>query len=145
MDMREFNSIAMVYADCRDYKIHVWDPENLCRAELVFCGSSNPDKQVNFILSHEGCEYKNPVKAFQDVLDQIIESRFDMSVDWSEKFLEAYLKQGEVVDEGVGRIYYVEKDDKILSEFKSAEEAYEEAEKVGGRVVEHIGDKKDAE
>ena len=49
--VHDLKDLAMIYDDCDDYRVSVWNPETQKEMNLVFCGSSNPNKTINFIVT----------------------------------------------------------------------------------------------
>ena len=55
--VHDLKDIAMVYSDCDDYKISVWNPLEQKAMNILFCGSSNVNKTINFIVTYEDEKY----------------------------------------------------------------------------------------
>ena len=51
MTVRELKDLAMIYSDSEDFKVVVWDPIQQRMYNLIFTGSSNTDKEINFNIS----------------------------------------------------------------------------------------------
>lgn len=51
--VHDLKDIAMIYNDCDDYKVSVWNPSTQKHMKLIFCGSDNVKKSVNFIVTDE--------------------------------------------------------------------------------------------
>ena len=51
MTVHDLKDIAMIYNDCDDYKVSVWNPCRMKEMKLTFTGSSNPDKEINFVAT----------------------------------------------------------------------------------------------
>lgn len=90
--VHDLKDLAMIYNDCDDYKVKVWDPALQKEGTIYFTGSSNVDKEINFNIKYEEDSNKNVFEAFNDILGQIIDSGYDMSIDWNHKFLEKVIQ-----------------------------------------------------
>lgn len=53
MTVHDLKDLAMIYHDCDDYKITVWEPVQQKRYNLVFTGSSNIEKKIHFNLTDD--------------------------------------------------------------------------------------------
>ena len=51
MTVHELKDLAMIYNDSDDFKVVVWDPIQQRTYNLIFTGSSNVDKTINFNIS----------------------------------------------------------------------------------------------
>jgi hypothetical protein len=77
--------LAMIYHDCDKYRLRVWSPELMREGDLTFTGSNNIEKSIHFNI-HFKKDGFIPQKAFNETLKHIIDSGFDMSVDWEYVF-----------------------------------------------------------
>jgi len=81
--------------------IVVWNPEEQRKMDIYFTGSSRPGVeseddlgQINFNVRYlDGLGDNCVFDAFDAIIGQIIESRFDMSVDWKKRYLETILEK----------------------------------------------------
>lgn len=88
--VKDLKDVTMVYSDCQDYDVRVWDPVLQRKGTIYFTGSSNPEKYVSFNVTFEdqAKHQKNILDAFDNVLKEIIDSKYDMGLDWKSKFIQ---------------------------------------------------------
>jgi len=93
--IHDLKDLAMIYGDFEWDRtpIKVWCPGEQRHMELTFTGSVRPDDsqpgELNFNAHYVDKLGDNCVfAAFNKVMDKIIDSRFDMSIDWEKVFLE---------------------------------------------------------
>ena len=55
--VHDLKDLAMIYGDCDDYRLTVWNPVEQQRMTLVFCGSDKEQKTVNFVVNYEDEKY----------------------------------------------------------------------------------------
>ena len=55
--VHDLKDLVMIYNDCDDYRVTVWNPTEQQRMKLIFTGSSNVDKTINFIVEYEDENY----------------------------------------------------------------------------------------
>ena len=55
--VHDLKDIAMIYNDCDDYKVVVWNPVEQQTMTLVFTGSDNSDKTIHFNVYYENENY----------------------------------------------------------------------------------------
>lgn len=91
MDIHDIKDLAMIYNDCDDYRVKIWSPEYLREGTLVFTGSSNPDKTIHFNVEF-GYDGFVAQKAFKSTLEQIVDSGFDMSINWEHVYTRELVK-----------------------------------------------------
>lgn len=48
MTVHDMTVLMEIYNDCQDYNIKLWNPFRQKEEVIYFCGSSNPDKTINF-------------------------------------------------------------------------------------------------
>lgn len=60
MKINELESLTDIYHEHGDYDVVLWDPVNQKQYDLIFTGSSKPEKRVNFnIREHSMSESEN--------------------------------------------------------------------------------------
>ena len=90
MNVHDIKDLAMIYHDCDKYRVRVWSPELMREGDLIFTGSDNVEKAIHFNVNF--AKDALPQKAFKATLDQIIDSGFDMSVNWEYVFTKEMCK-----------------------------------------------------
>ena len=55
--VHDLKDLVMIYNDCDDYRVTVWNPTEQQRMKLIFTGSNNVDKTINFIVEYEDENY----------------------------------------------------------------------------------------
>ena len=70
LTIKDLKDLAMIYKDCDDYKITVWDANQQKRYKLVFTGSSRTDKTMSFNLVEDALSDKEQYQI--DLLNKLI-------------------------------------------------------------------------
>lgn len=92
MTVHDIKDLSMIYHDCDDYRVKVWNPELLREGTLAFTGSNNVDKTIHFNVYFTK-DALIPQRAFNETLKQIVESGFDMEhVNWEKVFTSEIVK-----------------------------------------------------
>ena len=55
--VHDLKDLAMIYNDCDDYRVTVWNPVEQQRMTLSFTGSNNEDKTIHFNVEYENENY----------------------------------------------------------------------------------------
>ena len=55
--VHDLKDLAMIYNDCDDYRVTVWNPVEQQRMTLTFTGSSNEDRTIHFNVDYEDANY----------------------------------------------------------------------------------------
>ena len=71
MTVHDMAILMEIYKDCQDYNIKLWNPFRQKEEVIYFCGSSNPDKTVNF-NSYEIERDETKLWGFDMVNEQIL-------------------------------------------------------------------------
>ena len=57
MSVHDLKDLVMIYNDCDDYRVTVWNPVEQQRMTLTFTGSSNEDRTIHFNVNYEDENY----------------------------------------------------------------------------------------
>lgn len=99
--LHDMKDIVDIYYSTTDGKITydydnanivIWQPDEQRHMELSFSGSVRPTEnekgQINFLATYKDNIGDNCVlNAFNCIIDEIIDSKFDMSINWQDKFI----------------------------------------------------------
>lgn len=97
MNFHDLKDIVMIYSSNSDGKpsyewesasISVWDPKLQRKGKLFFTGSSKPENEINFNIEFEDDLGPGVIEAFDEIMEKMRESNFDMNTNWRMKFLE---------------------------------------------------------
>lgn len=66
--VHDLKDLAMIYHDCDDYKVTVWNPDRMKHMNFIFTGSSNVKKEVNFNATFDDDESMFTFNAVKEAL-----------------------------------------------------------------------------